>query len=240
MISGKNISLLRSHNKLVLKNISFECLASRVGVFIGQSGAGKTSLLRCIAGLENNFSGELSVYDKNISLLDTKTRAQTIGYVAQNYNLFPHLSALENCTLALLASLNMGAPIAEQEARNILSRVGMADYALSYPSQLSGGQKQRVAIARALCLRPKILLLDEPSSALDPANVEGLALLIKELAANNMSIVLSSQDMRFVNLIYDDIFLFNDGQIIEQCTREQGELASHSLIKAMLKPQALT
>lgn len=234
MISGKNISLIRMGNKPVLKNISFSCEARKISVFIGESGAGKTSALRCIAGLEKSFLGVLSCDDQDARRLKPKARAKTIGYGAQNYNLFPNLSVLENCTLALKTSLGMRKEQALQQAHAALMQVGMSDYAQSFASQLSGGQKQRVAIARALCLKPKVLLLDEPSSALDPQNVDSLASLIKKLAEQNMTVILSSQDMRLVNLVYDNIFLFRDGEIIETGTREEISRHPQSKIKAML------
>jgi len=234
MISGKNISLLRSGNKCVLKNISFSCEAHKISVFIGASGAGKTSALRCMAGLEKSFSGELRFAEQDARTLAPKARARAIGYGAQNYNLFPNLSVLENCTLALKASLGMGKEEALREARLALLQVGMSAYEKSFASQLSGGQKQRVAIARALCLKPKVLLLDEPSSALDPQNVDSLALLIKKLASQNMTIILSSQDMRLVNQVYDSIFMFRDGEILESGTREEISQRSLSHITAML------
>lgn len=234
MISGKNISLVRMGNKPVLKNISFSCEARKISVFIGESGAGKTSALRCIAGLEKSFLGELYCDMQDARKLGPKSRAKSIGYGAQNYNLFPHLSVLDNCTLALLTSLGMRKDDALKEARATLNQVGMADYEQCFASQLSGGQKQRVAIARALCLKPKVLLLDEPSSALDPQNVDSLSVLIKNLAAQNMTVILSSQDMRFVNLVYDSIFLFQDGEIIETRTREEINRNPQSQIRAMI------
>jgi len=233
MILGENISLSRE-NKLVLDTISFTCLPGQISVFIGESGAGKTSALRVVAGLEKKFSGKLMCANQDISKLDSKTRAMTVGFVAQNYILFPNLTALENCELALKTTLGFSKIKAKEVALSALNQVGMSDYAKRLPSQLSGGQKQRVAIARALALKPQILLLDEPSSALDPNNVESLSMLLKNLSAQNMTIIISSQDMRFVKLIYDYIYIFNDGKIVENATRESLDQNKDSKINALL------
>jgi ABC-type polar amino acid transport system ATPase subunit len=233
MISGKNINLV-ARNKNILKNIFFNCKPSEITVFIGESGAGKTSALRCIAGLQKSYSGELLCDDRDTRKLTPRIRARTIGFAAQNYNLFPNLSVLENCTLALEASLALSKKEALQQARAMLASVGMGNHEHSPITVLSGGQKQRVAIARALCLKPQALVLDEPSSALDPHNVESLGLLLKKLASQNMTVVLSSQDMRFVSLVYDRIFLFRDGEIIESVTRQELQERPSSQIAAFL------
>lgn len=234
MICAHNISLFRAQNKLVLNNISLSCHPGRIAVFIGESGAGKTSVLRCMAGLEKKFQGSLLYQEQDARSLSPSLRARTIGYVAQSYQLFPNLKALENCTLALRLVMNMPVKKAQIQALAMLKKMGMNDYADSFPSQLSGGQKQRVAIARALCLEPRILLLDEPSSALDPHNASTLAELIKRLASQNITIVLSSQDMRFVSMVYDDIFLFEKGEITEKASREEQALESKSKIRALM------
>lgn len=210
MISAKNLSLSYGKNKPVLIDINFVAEIGRITVLIGKSGAGKTSFLRCLAGLIKGFRGSIVSTENN----SVKPR---LGFVAQSYALFPNLSVLENCTLAQRCVLNQTREQAEEKARTILSQVGMESFSDRFPFSLSGGQKQRVAIARALCVDPEVLILDEPTSALDPANVEVLMTLLKRLAKDGLTIVLSSQDMHFVKLIADRICVFNDGAITKTC-----------------------
>lgn len=237
MIIGKNISLVYKTNKqekAILKNVSFEIARGNVTALIGKSGAGKTSLLRCLVGLETTFDGLLICDGYDVHLLTAKERACMIGYVAQNYNLFLHLTVLQNCTLALQTVFGESAEAAQEKVIAQLTRVGMRDYALVYPSQLSGGQKQRVAIARALCLGPKVLVLDEPTSALDPENVASMVALIRQLTSQGMTLVVSSQDMQFVEKVFDYIYLVEDGKITETCKRSDVSTACASTIKKFL------
>lgn len=230
MIRVENISLCRG-NKTILNEISFNCLPGRISAFIGKSGAGKTSVLRCIAGLEADFSGNISYESIALKSLRPMQRASMLGFVAQNYNLFPHLSVLDNCMLALRAALKEEKKLAREQAHAALSMVGMSVYENALPKELSGGQKQRVALARAIALNPAVLLLDEPTSALDPENVSLMIELLKKLAKKGFLLVISSQDIRFLNAIYDDIFLFSDGRLIESGERN---LARHSHIAQFL------
>lgn len=238
MIIGKNISLVYKTNKqekAILKNVSFEIARGNVTALIGKSGAGKTSLLRCLVGLETTFDGLLVCDGYDVRLLTAKERASMIGYVAQNYNSFAHLTVLQNCTLALQTVLGESVEIAEEKAIAQLTRVGMNDYASVYPSQLSGGQKQRVAIARALCLGPKVLVLDEPTSALDPENVASMIALMRQLGSQGMTLVVSSQDMQFVEKIFDYIYLVDDGMIAETCKRSDALITCASTIQKFLR-----
>jgi len=238
MIVGKNICLVYKTNeqqKPILKSISFEVVRGKVTALIGKSGAGKTSLLRCLVGLEKNFDGLLVCDGRDLRLLTTKERACMIGYVAQNYNLFGHLTVLQNCMLALQTVFGDSAEIAQEKALAQLALVGMYDYALAYPSQLSGGQKQRVAIARALCLDPKVLVFDEPTSALDPENVSIMVALMRQLAAQGVTLVISSQDMQFVEMVFDRIYLIEDGMITETCNRSDVLSECASTIKKFLR-----
>lgn len=222
MIIGKDIYLTYEVNKQekpILKGISFAIRRGEVTALIGKSGAGKTSLLRCLVGLETTFDGVLESDGCDLRALTAKERACLIGYVAQNYNLFPQLTVLQNCTLALQAVLDESAVVAQEKAMAQLMRVGMGKYASAYPAQLSGGQKQRVAIARALCLGPKILVFDEPTSALDPENIASIIELIRSLAAQRVTLVISSQDMRFVEMVSDHVYLVEDGMIVETYDR---------------------
>lgn len=218
MICAEKITLRRA-KKTILNEISFKCGSGRVSAFIGKSGAGKTSVLRCIAGLEENFLGSIRCESIDIKSLAPVERAKMVGFVSQNYNLFPHLTALENCMLALTTALKKREGIALKKAQESLVSVGMGDYQNALPKELSGGQKQRVALARALALNPSVLLLDEPTSALDPENVSIMTGLFQGLAAQGFAIIISSQDMRFLASVYDDIFLFRDGELIESGDR---------------------
>ncbi len=238
MIIGKDICLVYKANeqqRAILKSVSFEMTRGKVTALIGKSGAGKTSLLRCLVGLETTFDGLLSCDGCDVRLLAAKERACLIGYVAQNYNLFPHLTVLQNCTLALETVFGIPIEIAQEKAIVQLTFVGMSNYTSSYPSQLSGGQKQRIAIARALCLGPNVLVLDEPTSALDPENIARIVTLIKQLASQGMTIVLSSQDMQFVGMVFDCIYLVEDGMIIEVYDRTNMLTKCASAIKEFLR-----
>src|SRR5438309_7344279 len=174
MMQGKNLSISYKKNP-ILKAVSFDISDKQITVFIGKSGAGKSTILRILAGLETAYKGLLLYNVRDLKSFTQKERACLIGYVTQDYVLFPQLTALQNCSLALQKT--MGLPIieAQKKAVETLTIVGLVNYTDAYPSQLSGGQKQRVAIARALCLDPKIVILDEPTSALDPENVSNLA-----------------------------------------------------------------
>lgn len=238
MIIGKNICLkykVNKQEKVILKNVSFEVTRGNVTALIGKSGAGKTSLLRCLVGLETTFDGLLVCDGYDVHLLAAKERACMIGYVAQNYNLFLHLTVLQNCTLALQTVFGASAETAQEKAIAQLTRVGMNDYVSAYPSQLSGGQKQRVAIARALCLGPKVLVLDEPTSALDPENVASIVALMRQLGSQGMTLVVSSQDMQFVEQVFDYIYLVEDGMITETCNRSDVSTACAFTIKKFLR-----
>ncbi len=160
--------------------------------------------------------------DKNSTDLSAQERAGIIGFVFQDFNLFPHLTVLENSMQPLMVVQGMNKAAAEQRARETLNHFGMETYAAALPSKLSGGQKQRVAIARALALGPKILLLDEPSSALDPENTAILIKLLKQLCEEGISVVLASQDMPFVKNIQDFVCLVVNGVVVETGDMKEG------------------
>lgn len=209
------LSLIKN-NKPVLNEISFMSSPGTIVALVGRSGAGKTTVLRCLAGLEKKHSGSITIDGLGIDSLLPAMRAKKIGFVAQNYNLFPHKTVLENCTLALtVGQINTDTSAKPLE---ILKKLGLGEYKDAYPNQLSGGQKQRVAIARALCLRPEVLLFDEPSSALDPENRNILAKIILELKAENFTIILSSQDMVLVEQVADSVIYLENGKQISEKT----------------------
>jgi len=218
MIKGKNIVLCynnRSNSKQVLNNVSFRIPVNRITSFIGRSGAGKTSLLRCIAELQTHYTGDIVYNGKNLRTFSPQERASIIGIVFQDFNLFPNLTVLQNCTQPLIVVKKKSKMQAYKKALQKLEILGMDVYKDSYPVQLSGGQKQRVAIARALCLEPKLLLLDEPTSALDPQNTTNLAEILKELCKRGITVALSSQDMMLVNQLEDNILLMEQGKIVD-------------------------
>lgn len=201
----------------VLKNINLNISAGEVVVIIGPSGSGKSTLLRCINRLEEITDGTLvvdhvSVHDKkiNINLL-----RQEIGIVFQHFNLYPHMTALENITLAPMKVLKKSAKEAKETAMYYLDRVGLAHKAESYPSQLSGGQQQRVAIARGLAMNPKVMLFDEPTSALDPETIGEVLDVMKRLAHDGMTMVVVTHEMGFAKEVANRVVFMDEGQIVE-------------------------
>jgi putative lysine transport system ATP-binding protein len=236
MMQGKNLSITYK-KKPILTTVSFDIIDKQITVFIGKSGAGKSTILRILADLETSYEGLLLYNEQDLKTFTQKERARLIGYVTQNYILFPQLTALENCSLALQKVMGFSTIEAQQKALEALQNVGMSNYKNAYPSQLSGGQRQRVAIARALCLDPKILILDEPTSALDPENVNNIITLLKQLSSQGLTVVLSSQDMLFVKMIFDRIYLVDNGIITESVDRQQFTTLSTSTIKTFLTTQ---
>lgn len=237
MICGKNISWKYKSKKgfsLVLKDVSFEIRKGRITTFMGQSGAGKTTLLKCIANLYSEYEGTITCNGNDITNFNALERATTIGFVLQQFHLFPHLSVLKNCTYALINTMKIAEAEAEKMASETLNVLSMQRFIHSYPSQLSGGQQQRVAIARALVLRPEILLLDEPTSALDPESKKDLESLLLELNAKGISIALSSHDMPFIRKIMDYAYFMEQGELIEEWDQKIEDLESKEKIKQFL------
>lgn len=208
--------LVSLQNHLVLKDLSCTLLPGRITAFIGPSGAGKTTLLKSLVGLVPVRAGQVVVNGSELINLSLKQRSEVLGYVFQDFNLFPHLTILQNCLEPQLVHGRTLAQATELALKN-LQGLGMQEFACKYPAQLSGGQQQRVAIARALCLQPQILLLDEPTASLDPHNTDLLAQILKKLVAQGLTIGLSSQDMSFVRKIFDRVYYMQAGQIVESC-----------------------
>jgi polar amino acid transport system ATP-binding protein len=233
MINGKSLSL-KHKNNLILNNITFALEPGRITLFIGPSGAGKTSLLQCIANLNTHYTGTITADGIAIKTLSAKARAHTVGFIFQHFNLFPHMSALENCMHPLITVMGMSNIDAQSKALNKLALVHMQEHSQKKPHQLSGGQQQRIAIARALCLEPKVLLCDEPTSALDPISSKQLALLLKELKAQGIAIGISSHDMGFVRALMDYVYLLENGCIIETLDIKHEALDQKRQLQAFL------
>ncbi len=217
------------NNKELLKKISLRLKPRTISVFIGGSGAGKTTLLKTIAGLTPITDGIITVNGQQLNELNAYERAEKVGFVFQEFNLFAHFTALENCVDPLMVHGRSYEQATEQSLK-LLQNLGMKEYADHYPGELSGGQQQRVAIARALSLQPKMILLDEPSASLDPANTDRLVEILKSLAAQGLTVALSSQDMSFVRKIAHTIYFIKDGQVAEEC-ENVSEIDNCPLIK---------
>ncbi len=207
----------------VLKNINFSVNEGEIVVICGPSGSGKSTLIRCINRLEEIDSGELIVdgfdlYHKKTNI--NQMRAET-GMVFQHFNLFPHLTILENITIAQQKVKKMSKHDANEEALKLLERVGLVHKAEGYPNELSGGQKQRVAIARTLAMKPKIILFDEPTSALDPEMIGGVLDVMRELAHENFTIVCVTHEMGFAKEVCHRVVFMDEGCIIEEATPEE-------------------
>ena len=207
----------------VLKNIDFSVKKGEIVVVCGPSGSGKSTLIRCINGLEDIDDGDIIVDDINIHASKQNLQAirSEVGMVFQHFNLFPHLTILENITIAPTLVKNMNKNEVKQIAMNLLEKVKLSDKANSYPADLSGGQKQRVAIARSLAMKPKIILFDEPTSALDPETIGDVLSVMKDLAHENFTIVCVTHEMGFAKEVGHRIVFMDHGVIIEENTPEE-------------------
>ena len=201
----------------VLKGINLHINPKEVVVIIGPSGSGKSTLLRCMNMLEEPTSGKVVVdgIELNGEANINKAREE-IGMVFQRFNLFPHMTVLQNITLAPMKVRKISKEEAEKTAMELLNQVGLADKAGAYPPQLSGGQQQRVAIARALAMKPKVMLFDEPTSALDPEMVGEVLEVMKSLADKGMTMAIVTHEMGFAREVGDRLLFVDEGQIIEQ------------------------
>ncbi|MCF6466062.1 amino acid ABC transporter ATP-binding protein [Clostridium sp. Cult2] len=228
-VSGLN---KRFGEKQVLKDISFQLKTGEVLAIIGPSGAGKTTILRCINNLEKCDGGTIIIDESYLckdyngksiyaSSEEMKVIRKKIGLVFQNYNLFPHMSVIENIIEAPINVFGVSKEEARDKAIKLLKTMGLVNKRDSYPFELSGGQKQRVAIARACALNPRIMCLDEPTSALDPELREEIAGIIEKLANNNMSILIITHDMTFAKKIANRIIFMEEGQIVQEGRKEE-------------------
>ena len=207
----------------VLKDINLSVNAGERIVICGPSGSGKSTLIRCINRLEEHQTGDIIVndtpLDNNLKNIDAVRRE--VGMVFQQFNLFPHLTVLENCALAPMWVRKIPKTEAEERAMEYLTRVKIPEQALKYPGQLSGGQQQRVAIARSLCMNPKIRLFDEPTSALDPEMISEVLDVMVELAETGMTMLCVTHEMGFAKRVADRVIFMDFGEIVEQNVPEE-------------------
>ena len=207
----------------VLKNINLEVEKNKKIVVCGPSGSGKSTLIRCINRLEEHQEGKIIVdgneLDENTKNIE-QIRAE-VGMVFQQFNLFPHLSIIDNCTLAPIWVKQMPKKDAETLAMQHLEKVQISDQALKYPGQLSGGQQQRCAIARALCMQPKIMLFDEPTSALDPEMIKEVLDAMVNLAKQGMTMIVVTHEMGFAKEVADEVIFMDEGMIVEKAVTKE-------------------
>ena len=217
MINVKNLHKSFG-DKEILKGIDTRVAEKEVVVVIGPSGSGKSTFLRCLNGLEQATSGEIEI--AGLMLTDPKTNIyqlrQHVGMVFQQFNLFKHLTILENITIGPRKVKKLSVAKANDTARALLAKVGLADKESAFPDQLSGGQQQRVAIARALAMEPEVMLFDEPTSALDPEMVGEVLQVMKSLAVEGMTMVVVTHEMGFAREVGHRVIFMDDGQIVEE------------------------
>lgn len=203
----------------ILKSVSLDLYEGEMKVLIGPSGGGKSTLLQCMNHLIAPDRGDIELDGRRVDPRKSRELCrfrQQVGMIFQDFNLFDHLTALENVSIALRKVRGMGRREAAERARAELDRVGLADKERLYPAELSGGQKQRVSIARALAMDPKVMLLDEPTSALDPELVSEVLTVIRGLAQNGMTMVMATHQMGFTRALANEVLFMQDGRIIEQ------------------------
>lgn len=222
MIEVRNLT--KSYGTLeVLKHVDVNINEGEVVCVIGPSGSGKSTFLRCLNLLDEPTTGEIYIDGEQINSkgANLNVMRQKLGMVFQNFNLFPHMTTIENITLAPINVLGLSKKSAEKTAIELLDRVGLADKSQVYPSSLSGGQKQRVAIARALAMNPEVMLFDEPTSALDPEMVGEVLEVMRSLADKGMTMVIVTHEMGFAREVSDRILFMDQGIIMEEGTPEQ-------------------
>lgn len=222
MISVKNLKK-RFGKNVVLRDIDAEIHEGEVVVVVGSSGSGKSTFLRCLNFLEEPTAGRISIDGQELTSgkTDLNKLRQNVGMVFQSFNLFSHMSVIDNIKLAPKKLRKLSDRAATKRAKKLLNDVGLADKADSFPSQLSGGQKQRVAIARALAMEPKVMLFDEPTSALDPEMIGEVLDVIRQVAAQGMTMVIVTHEMKFAHEVGTRMLFLDKGRIIEDGTPEQ-------------------
>lgn len=216
--------IVKQFNDLkAVDDVSLEVKKGEIVCLIGPSGSGKSTVLRCIHGLEKIEAGKIYV-DNELMSEENENYSELrkkMGFVFQHFNLFPHMTVLNNLTIAQIKSLNRSEEEAKKVALKYLERVGLLDKQNEYPNKLSGGQKQRVAIARALCLNPEVMLFDEPTSALDPEMVIEVLEVMQELAQEGMTMVIVTHEMGFAKTVADKVIFLEDGKIVEENSSQE-------------------
>ena len=217
IISVKHLTKRFTPKICALNDCNLDIYEGQVVVIVGPSGSGKSTLLRSLNLLETPTEGEIVFDGVNIAdkKVDINLHRQRMGMVFQHFNLFPHMTVMENLTLAPVKVKNMPLEDAKALARELLAKVGLADREDAYPIQLSGGQKQRIAIVRALCMQPDVMLFDEPTSALDPEMVGEVLQVMKDLAAENMTMVVVTHEMGFAREVGERVIFMDGGHILE-------------------------
>lgn len=217
----------------VLRGVNLTMGPGEIIVVVGSSGAGKSTLLRCINQIEEASSGQIWFGEIDMANVNRRSRleAHKIGMVFQQFNLFPHLTVLDNIILAPTKVNHQPRTVAIKNARAILKKLGMPDKEAVYPNSLSGGQQQRVAIARELAKKPSLMLFDEPTSALDPKNVDGLQAIIKGLASEGMMVMIVSHDIRFALEIATRVVFLDKGKVIEDAASQQITKSKNQLVR---------
>jgi ABC-type polar amino acid transport system ATPase subunit len=227
----------RFGNHHVIKDVSTAFYQGEVAAIIGASGSGKSTFLRMLNRLETHDSGRIVIdgIELNDDLKHIDAVRREVGMVFQSFNLFQHLSALDNVTLAPRRVRKMRRPQAEEAARALLAKVGLAEHAHKYPHQLSGGQQQRVAIARSLAMQPKVMLFDEPTSALDPEMIKEVLDVMKDLARSGMTMIVVTHEMGFAREVADRVIFFEQGRILTEAPpQEFFDNTSNERIRAFL------
>jgi len=221
MIEIENVNKWYGHFQ-VLKNCTSRVAKGEVVVICGPSGSGKSTLIKCVNGLEPFQEGRISVDGVSVGARETnlpRLRSR-IGMVFQNFELFPHMRAVENVSLAQMKVLNRSKDEALARGKLLLDRVGLGEMGHKYPSELSGGQQQRVAIARALAMDPIAMLFDEPTSALDPEMINEVLDVMQELARDGMTMMVVSHEMGFARRVADRVIFMDEGEIVEDATKD--------------------
>ncbi len=230
-------NLVKNFGKLqVIKDVSLQVHKGEVVFLVGPSGAGKSTVMRCMNFLETPDGGSVLFHGEEPGRTEKELNVyrSRVGMVFQHFNLFPHLNILDNITLAPVKCGRMQPEEARKTAQQLLERIGLADKAQAYPAQLSGGQKQRVAIVRALAMNPEVLLFDEPTSALDPEMVGEVQGLMRELAADGMTMIVVSHDIAFACELADRIIFLADGYVVEDDTPAELKNSENARIREFL------
>lgn len=233
VISAKNIKIAYD-GVTALSDVNLTIQKGCITVLLGRSGSGKSTLLRGLAGLATLSNGSVSLNGIDVKLLSPASRAQHIAFLPQDYQLFPHMKVIDNCTHPPQKVLGKDSGEIHRYVDELLAQLGIENLKNRYPHQLSGGQKQRAAIARALAMGSRILLLDEPTSALDPHSADALSALLKDLRDKGFTIVLSTHDMAFAATAMDTIAVLHDGKMTKLLHAKDGPLPKEKDLKSLM------